>query len=240
MEVYALKIRIKFEKLGNMRFIGHLDIMRYFQKAMRRADIPIKYSEGFSPHQIMSFAAPLGMGLEGFGEYMDIELEDEKIGGLSSLKAIEKLNDNMCEGMRVLSFLRLPENVKNAMSIVSYANYSCILESSLDISIFEAAIKELLDMKEIFIEKKSKNDKLKSVDIRPLINELSVKKDGENIKLYMYIAQGSANNLKPEFVLEVLSKTESLQGGFKVYRIQRLNMYDSEHIGLEEYGEEIK
>ena len=60
-----MKVRIKFSKLGNMRFIGHLDIMRYFQKAMRRAKIPIKYSEGFSPHQIMSFASPLSIGVEG-------------------------------------------------------------------------------------------------------------------------------------------------------------------------------
>ena len=53
-----MRIRIKFRKNGVMRFVGHLDIMRYFQKAMRRADIDIAYSEGFSPHQIMSFAAP--------------------------------------------------------------------------------------------------------------------------------------------------------------------------------------
>ena len=59
-----MKIRIKFSKQGAMKFIGHLDTMRYFQKAMRRADVDIRYSEGFSPHQIMSFAAPLGVGLE--------------------------------------------------------------------------------------------------------------------------------------------------------------------------------
>ena len=56
-----MKIRIKFSKQGAMKFIGHLDTMRYFQKAMRRADVDIRYSEGFSPHQIMSFAAPLGV-----------------------------------------------------------------------------------------------------------------------------------------------------------------------------------
>ena len=52
-EVYAMKVRIKFSKQGPVKFIGHLDVMRYFQKAMRRAAIDIKYSEGFSPHQIM-------------------------------------------------------------------------------------------------------------------------------------------------------------------------------------------
>ena len=69
-----MKIRIKFSKQGHLRFIGHLDVMRYFQKVMRRADVNIRYSEGFSPHQIMSFAAPLGVGLTGSGEYLDIEV----------------------------------------------------------------------------------------------------------------------------------------------------------------------
>ncbi|MEG0566064.1 MAG: TIGR03936 family radical SAM-associated protein, partial [Hungatella sp.] len=63
-----MKIRIKFSKLGAMKFVGHLDLLRYFQKAMRRAEVDICYSEGFSPHQVMSFAAPLGVGLTGTGE----------------------------------------------------------------------------------------------------------------------------------------------------------------------------
>ena len=68
-----MKIRIKFRKWGVMKFIGHLDMMRYFQKVMRRADVDIRYSEGFSPHQIMSFAAPLGVGITSDGEYLDID-----------------------------------------------------------------------------------------------------------------------------------------------------------------------
>ena len=65
-----MKIRIKFSKYGNMKFIGHLDVMRYFQKAIRRADVDIRYSGGFSPHQIMSFAAPLGVGITSNGASM--------------------------------------------------------------------------------------------------------------------------------------------------------------------------
>ena len=57
-----------------MKFIGHLDIMRYFQKAIRRAGIDIAYTEGFSPHMVMSFANPLGVGLTSDGEYFDIEI----------------------------------------------------------------------------------------------------------------------------------------------------------------------
>ena len=70
-----MKVRIKFAKSGAMRFIGHLDVMRFFQKAIRRAGIDVAYSEGFSPHQIMSFAAPLGVGLSSNGEYLDLEVK---------------------------------------------------------------------------------------------------------------------------------------------------------------------
>ena len=59
-----MKVRVKFSKHGAMRFIGHLDVMRYFQKAIRRAGLPIVFTEGFSPHMVMSFASPLGVGLK--------------------------------------------------------------------------------------------------------------------------------------------------------------------------------
>ena len=59
-----MKVRIKFSKEGPMKFVGHLDTMRYFQKALRRAELPVAFSGGYSPHMIMSFAVPLGVGME--------------------------------------------------------------------------------------------------------------------------------------------------------------------------------
>lgn len=73
-----MRVRIKFSKHGAVKFIGHLDTMRYFQKAIRRSEIDIAYSGGFSPHQIMSFAAPLGVGQTSNGEYMDIEVNSHQ------------------------------------------------------------------------------------------------------------------------------------------------------------------
>ena len=67
-----MRIRVKFSKTGSMRFLGHLDLMHFFQQLIRRSGIPIAYSQGMSPHQIMSFALPLGLGAESLGEYMDI------------------------------------------------------------------------------------------------------------------------------------------------------------------------
>ena len=71
-----MKVRIKFAKTGHMKFVGHLDTMRYFQKAVRRAGLPIAFSGGYSPHMIMSFAAPLGVGTTSLGEYFDMELTE--------------------------------------------------------------------------------------------------------------------------------------------------------------------
>ena len=72
-----MKIRIKFAKTGVMKFVGHLDVMRYFQKAIRRAELPIAYSEGFSPHMLLSFASPLGVGISSTGEYFDMVLAED-------------------------------------------------------------------------------------------------------------------------------------------------------------------
>ncbi|MBQ2454076.1 MAG: DUF2344 domain-containing protein, partial [Lachnospiraceae bacterium] len=71
-----MKLRIRFTKHGTARFIGHLDIQRYFQKLNRRAGINVVYSEGFSPHQKMCFAMPLSVGYESDGEYFDMEVKD--------------------------------------------------------------------------------------------------------------------------------------------------------------------
>lgn len=119
-----MKVRIKFAKYGAMKFIGHLDMMRFFQKAVRRADIDVKYSEGFSPHQIMSFAAPLGVGIESCGEYMDLEV----LSVSSAEEMKDALNRVMVEGVKVLAVNVLPDQTKNAMASVAAASYQIHLK----------------------------------------------------------------------------------------------------------------
>ena len=94
-----MKVRVKFAKEGAMKFIGHLDIMRYFQKAVKRAGLDAAFSEGYSPHMIMSFASPLGVGITSTGEYFDLELKSAS----SSEEMVKRLNDAMVEGLRILS-----------------------------------------------------------------------------------------------------------------------------------------
>lgn len=103
-----MKIRIKFQKQGTVRFIGHLDVMRYFQKVMRRAEVDIRYSEGFSPHQIMSFASPLSVGLISHAEYVDIDVNSSG----NSTGMVRRLNEVSAEGLEVLSYRELPETAR--------------------------------------------------------------------------------------------------------------------------------
>ena len=100
-----MKARIKFRKYGALRFIGHLDVMRFFQKVMRRADIPIAFTGGYSPHMIMSFASPLGIGLSSDGEYFDIELRE----AVNSADAVRRMNEACVEGIEVDSMKQIAE-----------------------------------------------------------------------------------------------------------------------------------
>lgn len=103
-----MKVRIKFRKYGILKYIGHLDVMRFFQKAMRRADIPIAFTGGYSPHMIMSFAQPLGLGVTSEGEYLDIELA----GDITSEDAVRQLNQTMVDGIDVVSFRQIQDEEK--------------------------------------------------------------------------------------------------------------------------------
>ena len=198
-----MKIRIKFSKQGVMRFIGHLDIMRYFQKAMRRAHIDIAFTEGFSPHMIMSFAAPLGVGLTSDGEYMDIEIRTP----VSSEDAIRQLNEVMVEGMKVLSFRQIEEGkAGKAMSLVAAADYTVSFRPGYEPEgDWQSKLEEFIQKDSILVLKKTKKSEVET-DIRPMIYQLSVKDD----KVHMTLATGSAANLKPELVMSAFLKSEGL------------------------------
>ena len=119
-EVFVLKARIKFRKYGAMKFIGHLDVMRFFQKVMRRADIPIAFTGGYSPHMIMSFANPLGVGVTSDGEYFDIEL----VEAIDMEEAVKRMNAVMVEGIDAVNMVQISdEKNRTGMSIVAAADY---------------------------------------------------------------------------------------------------------------------
>ena len=212
-----MKARIKFRKNGVMKFIGHLDIMRYFQKAIRRAEIPIAFTSGYSPHMIMSFANPLGVGLTSDGEYFDIELTES----IASKEAVRRLNEQMVDGMEIVSFVQIPDDKKSkGMSIVAGADYlSSVKNGSLPEDLAEK-LEAFYAQNEICVVKKTKKSE-KEVDIRPMIYKLECR-DG---KIYMRVAAGSVQNLKPELVTEAFVRYLGMDAEAVTFTHHRLETF---------------
>lgn len=241
-EVSALKIRIKFAKEGAMKFIGHLDMMRYFQKVMRRANVDIRYSEGFSPHQIMSFAAPLGVGITSRGEYVDIEV----LSTDSSAKMLQRINAAMTEGVEALSYKRLPDSAESAMAIVAAADYTLSFRKGYEPSNwddFATGLTRFAQKDQILIMKKTKKGE-KETDIRPWIYQLEIL-PGHLIK--MRVAAGSVANLKPELVLQAYFDNQKQELAKFALLIHRDEVYANSSkddipvfFPLEQLGEDIE
>ena len=191
-----MRLRIKFKKYGPIRFIGHLDVMRFFQKAIRRAGIDVAYSNGFSPHQLMAFAAPLGVGLASNGEYMDIE-----INSMVSCQDIrERLNHVSVPGIEVLSVKQLPDSAENAMASGAAAAYTVRFREGknpkADIS---ALLPDFLSREQIPITKKTKKG-TREVDLKEGIYRLSY----EDGVFFMIVDASSGGNIKPVQIMEAL------------------------------------
>ena len=200
-----------------MKFIGHLDIMRYFQKAIRRAGIPIAFTSGYSPHMIMSFANPLGVGLTSDGEYFDIELTES----IASKEAVRRLNEQMVDGMEIVSFVQIPDDKKSkGMSIVAGADYlSSVKNGSLPEDLAEK-LEAFYAQNEICVVKKTKKSE-KEVDIRPMIYKLECRNGG----IYMRVAAGSVQNLKPELVTEAFVRYLGMEADAVNFTHHRLETF---------------
>lgn len=239
-----MKIRIKFRKYGVMKFIGHLDIMRYFQKAIRRAGIDICYSGGFSPHMIMSFAAPLGVGITSDGEYVDIEVNSTQ----SSEKALKALNDTMVEGVEVSGYVLLPDNAKTAMSIVAAADYELSFKDGYEVPADKAAFEAAIDTfftnaKEVLITKQTKKSE-RTMDLKPLVYDFHMTEKDNKPVFYLNLSTGSTDNVKPELVVEALFQYMGLDYNPCSIQIHRIDVYSAgdtpnTFISLGDMGETI-
>lgn len=222
------KYRIKFAKLGKVKYIGHLDLLTLFQRAIKRARVPIDYSQGFNPHQLMSFAIPLSLGMESVGEYIDVQMAEE----IAPEDIINKLNATMPQGLKLLEARELLDNEKNCASIIEAAIYEIELDRKIEN--INGIINEMLQSDEMLIERTSKR-KTKEVDIKPDIFEMQEIPSEGNTKIRVTISTGSQRNLKPDLLLEYLYKylgLEFISYKFKIKRIELLKTVDGKFVGL--------
>ncbi len=240
-----MKIRIKFRKWGSMKFIGHLDMMRYFQKVMRRADVDIRYSEGFSPHQIMSFAAPLGVGITSDGEYLDIEVHSTK----SSEEMMKDLNATMVDGVDIVGYVALPDNAKPAMSIVAAADYILSYKEGYEVPFsieeWKEKVEELFTSQKSFtIIKKTKKSE-REVDLKPLVYAFDVIEQNGKPAFYINVSTGSVDNIKPELLLSSIYEKLGFEYNESAIAIHRKDVYavdekTKKYVSLLDLGEVIK
>ena len=233
-----MKARIKFRKYGVLRFIGHLDVMRFFQKLMRRADIPIAFTGGYSPHMIMSFASPLGIGLTSDGEYLDIELT----APVDSREAVKRMNEECVEGIEIISIRQISNEKKmTGMTILAAADYLISVKKGALPENWKEAFADFMAQREICVIKQTKRSE-REEDIRPLIFRWKIQ--GENI--WLQLAAGSRNNLKPDLVMDTFLSVCAIPEDSVSFAYHRLEMYadkgkDGERnlVSLESLGQEI-
>jgi radical SAM-linked protein len=210
-----MKLRIKFAKRGVVKYIGHLDLMRYFQKAFRRTDIKVKYSGGFSPHMIMSFAQALGVGVESEGEYFDVEVED----GQDVSLMVQKLNEQMVEGISVKEITVLPEKAGNAMASVAASLYEIdFYEGENPIS--EGIIEKYNALDTLSFTKKTKSGE-STFNIKDFVYSIEYISNG----IRFTCDSSSSGNLKPKFLVDSLIRLGGKDPEAYPFHILRHELY---------------
>lgn len=166
--------RVLFEKTGNAVWISHLDLMRLFQRAFKRAGLPLTHTQGFNPRPSVSIALPLSVGVESKCELLDFDLYGDPI---PNEEIMARLNRSLVGGVKVLSVYDGGDKIKNL------AYLDCLVTLEYDSGIPEnaqAQIEALFAKNEVFVEKKSKNG-VSEQNIIPMLRQLAVEASDENI-----------------------------------------------------------
>jgi len=250
-----VRVRVKYSRQGLMKFIGHLDMMRYFQKALSRAGIAVAYSEGMSPHMIMSYAFPLGVGMTSDSEYVDVDL----VRAVPEEEFLRRMNEQAAEGVRFLAVREIGTGkAERGMSQVARADYTLTPRASLP---WPADWPELfrawIGQDEIRVVRKSKRTE-KEIDLKALIYDWSLEtpEDGAGVgaqngvengvpagtgdgtqagagngalarpaRLRLSVSAGSEENVRPDLVLESFAAAQGFEFQAYYFEINRDEVY---------------
>lgn len=190
----------KFRKDKGVKYISHLDLMRCFERAIRRAEIPISYSKGFNPHPEISFATPLPVGISSTGEYMDFRLEID----VSEETLIQKMNQSLPGDICLVGIKKVDDKFCSLMSAIDGALYDIALTNVPPKVLMQDVIDSFLCRPSIEIVKSGKKgDKL--INIRPMIYFMTTKgEDNEQAVFNATLAAGSRENLSPELLVRAM------------------------------------
>lgn len=217
-----MKMLVVFEKCPRLRYVGHLDLMRAMQRALRRSGVPIAFSQGFNPHLLLTFAAPLSVGMPGKREIMEVPLSAD----ISEAEFKEKLSAALPNDLPCIAVRSVDDRHPAPMALLAAASYSVILHENA--AVLLQAIPTLLEKKSIIMMKKSKSGE-KPCDIRPLIYDLQQTSEDA---FACTLALCEAATCKPELLLEALTQEAGLSERPRVL-CTRMQLYGKDLIPLE-------
>ena len=216
--VFVLKnVRVIFSKTGRAKFVSHLDLVRTMSRAVRRAGIPLWYTEGFNRHPYLTFAAPLSLGYEGLRESMDFRLEEEMDGDT----IVERFNDVFPEGIRAIAADEASAKAKELMAAEYRMTIGCAAED----------VQALLSSSEILVEKRTKKKTMKTMDIRPYFaNAVVESADSSSSVMMVTLPCGSAENINPGLILSALGAVTGREVEADVVRLRLLKADGTEFL----------
>ncbi len=182
-------MRFKYKKTDELKYIAHLDTLRVFTRAIRRAKLPVAYSQGFNPHPLIAFMMPLSLGFTSNCEYVDIGFESVP-EGLSAM-----LDNALPDGFVITECYEPQDGPVD----ITACTYSVLFENPID----TAEIKRFFEADELIVDKKSKKG-IKQVDIMPMILGYNISER----EIIMTLSAGTVSNLNPELVLKHMPLNE--------------------------------
>ncbi len=209
------KLRIKFSKTGEMRYLSHQELMTALIRGLRRADVPVAYSTGFHPHPRLSFGPPLATGVEGTNEFFDLE-----ISALIEINDLpERINARLPEGLKILGAEFKYGSKKSLNDLFSCYEYEVIIDNSM-----EKQIKSFMELENCIVPRKKK-----SVDIRPMVEKAEVNDD----TLHLIIHDTDEAKARLLEILKEMLQREAEE--IQALMIKRVGLYDNNCIKLTNY-----
>jgi radical SAM-linked protein len=206
-----MRMALEFAKTGAAKYISHLDLQRAFSRAIRRSGLPVKLSEGFNPHYVVSFASALSLGMESDCECVEMALAQQ----VSAEEFLLNIARALPPGLVAKQAVRLRDSAPKLMAALSEADYEMPIDLSR-VDDLKRSVEDVLKQEEILAVKVS-GGKEKQIDIRPMIKALTVYND----RLVMRLSAAQTGSLKPDMLLDVIEKqTDKLER-----RVKRTALY---------------
>ena len=217
------EVRLRFSKTGRLKYISHLDINRAMSRALKRAQIPLWYTEGFNPHPYMSFSLPLSLGVESLCESVDLRI----IGDITNDEIKNRLNNVLPQDIKIVDVY---DDFRDNSEIV-YSDYVYKFEFKDNEAAFEK-IKNVLSSDEIIALKKGKQGRkrvMKETNIKSFIDKYSISIRNDVIVLNIRLLAGPEKNLNPSLLFDTIIRLIDMDFEWKsIARISLLDKYYKE------------